>query len=375
VHDLADEPPTVVVIGGDGVGPEVVDEAVATLGEAGFRGSFVEADAGWDCWRSTGVALPGETKRLLERHHLCLFGATTSRPEVETEALARAEGLQAWRSPILELRSGFGLDVSIRPITSFPGNPGNALRRGVDGAVEEAVVDMVIVRQNTEGLYAGLEWRPVPEDVSRALATHPGWKPAWDVGDVALGVRVVTRRATERLVTAAFHQARHRGEARVVLAEKPNVLRATSGLVVEVAEQVALHHPGIELDVRNIDALLAQLVADPASFGVIATTNLFGDLLSDAAAGLAGGLGFAPSANIGDTVAVFEPVHGSAPDIAGRGVANPIAAILAAAMLAEHVGQPEVASRIRTAVGKVVARGGAGGTGTVGDAVRTAIPR
>jgi 3-isopropylmalate dehydrogenase len=365
--------PTVVAVGGDGIGPQVIAEAVATLEEAGFRGSFVEAAAGWDLWRSTGESLPPETLEGIAAHRLCLFGATTSRPAAEAERIALDEGLRPWRSPILELRRRFALDVSLRPVVSFAGQPGNALRRGPDGSVEEVNVDLVIVRQNTEGLYAGVEWRPIPQELVRVLSSHPSWSSTWSTDDTAVGLRIVSSRATERIVEAAFQAALRRGDRRVVLAEKPNVLRATSGLVVEIAEEVAKRHPAVDLEVKNVDALLTQLVADPASLGVIVTTNLFGDLVSDAAAGLVGGLGFAPSANLGDDVALFEPVHGSALDIAAKGVANPTAAILAAAMLAEHVGQPDVATRIRNAVSHAVAAGGAIGTVAMGRAVRSAI--
>jgi 3-isopropylmalate dehydrogenase len=247
------------------------------------------------------------------------------------------------------------------------------LRRTADGRVEEPAVDLVVVRQNTEGLYAGVEWHPIPEDVARALATHKGWDEEWGRQDTAITVRVVTRRAVERLITAAFAEAERRGERRIVLAEKPNVLRATSGLVVDVAREVAQRHEGFELAVRNVDAVLMDMTLQPDAFGVIATTNLFGDLLSDAAAGLVGGPGFAPSANLGQAAAVFEPVHGSAPDIAGQGTANPVAAILSAAMLAEHVDQKAVAGRISNAVAQVVAAGAPTGTRAIGHAIRSAL--
>jgi isocitrate dehydrogenase (NAD+) len=363
----------VVAIGGDGIGPEVTEEAIKTLEHAGFAGSWVEAPAGRAHWLATGEALPDSTLSLVALHGLCLFGATTSGPASETESLARRHRLRPWRSPILHLRQALGLDIALRPARSFPGNPGNAIRLGADGGVEEPAVDLVVVRQNTEGLYAGVEWHPLPEKVAECLAANPRWNNGWNDSDTAITVRVVTRRRIERLVAAAFAQAERRGEDRIVLAEKPNVLRATSGLVVDVAREMANRHQTIELDVRNVDEVLMGLCSRPDAFGVIATTNLFGDLLSDAAAGLVGGPGFAPSANLGESAAVFEPVHGSAPDIAGGGTANPVAAILAAAMLAEHVGQGAVDRRIRTAVERAVAGGLPTGTGAIGRTVRAAL--
>ena len=357
------------MIGGDGIGPEVISEAVGVLDAAGFAGSFVEAGAGWDLWVQTGESLPVATVDLVDRHRLCLFGAITSRPSADADAAASRLGIGTWTSPILELRRRFGLDISLRPAVSFPGNPGNAARRSGDGGFFEPPVDLVVVRQNTEGLYSGVEWTDPPPAVRAALASHPRWTVP-DRERVAVTARVVTARASVHLMDVAFSLAKQRGETEVVLAEKPNVLRATSGLVVEVARETAKSHPGVRVVEMTVDAVLMEMVARPDRFGVIATSNLFGDLLSDAAAGLVGGPGFAPSSNLGERVAVFEPVHGSAPDIAGTATANPIAAILAAAMLADHSGQFDVGTRIRRAVAAAIAAGLADSTSEISRRVR-----
>lgn len=358
-----------VVVGGDGIGPEVTAEAVAVLQAAGFPLGFVEATAGWQAWLDGGVALPAATIDLVEAHRVCLFGAITSHPDGVTAGIS--QGREPWRSPILELRQRFGLDVSVRPARSFPGTPGRVGRRAPDGSSVEPAVDLVVVRQNTEGLYAGIEWTDPPAAVLEALREHPRWR----FGDegLAVGVRVVTRQATERVARAAFDLARRRGEAEVVVAEKPNVLRETSGLVVRIAAEVAGDHPGISLVSMNADAVLMEMVGRPERFGVILTTNLLGDLLSDAAAGIIGGPGYAPSANLGSDTAVFEPVHGSAPDIAGTGAANPIAAVLAAAMLAAHTGFDDTARAIETAVARAIAEGLPEGTAAIGRAIREAL--
>jgi 3-isopropylmalate dehydrogenase len=355
---------SVVVMQGDGIGAAVVPSAVRVLEAAGFDASYVHADIGWSCWRKDGNALPERTLELLAEHKLGLLGAITSKPNDEAEAdlPARLQGhSRAYASPILALRRHFGLDVCVRPCVSIPGNPLNFVRRSADGSIEEPPLRIVVFRQNTEGLYAGVEWTDPPPPVRRALALHPRFAPFASVAgrDLAITVRIVTREACRRILDAAFRHAASHGLSSVTLAEKPNVLRETSGLFADVAREVSRAFPSVALSSVNIDALLLDLSRRPESHRVIVASNLFGDLVSDAAAGLTGGPGFACSANLGDEVAIFEPTHGSAPPHAAFPVpiANPIAAILAAAMLAEHAGAPAVAHRMRRAVDAVVAEG------------------
>jgi len=222
-------------------------------------------------------------------------------------------------------------------------------------------VNAVIFRQNTEGLYAGVEWTHPSKVVRDALATHPKFKffEKTPSEEMALSVRIITRQAAKRIATAAFEYAKKHGCKGVTVCEKPNVLRETSGMMEEVAKEVAKSYPTVKLWSVNIDALTMWLTKNPEEYSVILASNLFGDVISDAFAGLVGGLGFACSGNIGDEVAVFEPTHGSAPKYAELtpSIVNPIATILSAAMMLEHIGETERAQRIDAAVAAVVREG------------------
>jgi 3-isopropylmalate dehydrogenase len=222
-------------------------------------------------------------------------------------------------------------------------------------------VDAVIFRQNTEGLYGGIEWTNPPPQVREALATHPKFKNFAHVPseDMAISTRVFTRNACRRILKAAFEYAEKHGYKSVTVCEKPNVLRETSGMMEEVARAVQKEHPNIQHWSTNIDAQMMWLTKNPEDYGVIVAGNMFGDIVSDAFAGLVGGLGFACSANIGDEVAVFEPTHGSAPkyEKLNPPIVNPIAMILSAVMMLDHIGELEKAQRIRAAVAAVVAEG------------------
>ncbi|MGB3563615.1 MAG: isocitrate/isopropylmalate family dehydrogenase, partial [Thermoanaerobaculia bacterium] len=255
----------------------------------------------------------------------------------------------------------FSLDVCIRPCRSFPGNPLNFIRRSADGGFEEPRVDAVIFRQNTEGMYSGVEWTDPPAKVLEALGTHPKFKAFADApaADLAISTRIFTRIACQRILRAGFEYARKHGYKSVTVCEKPNVLRETSGMMEEEAKKIQTDFPEIELWSTNIDAQMMWLTKNPESYGVIVAGNLFGDIVSDAFAGLVGGLGFAASGNIGEEVAVFEPTHGSAPKYAELDppIVNPIAMILAAAMLLDHIGETDKAARVRDAVAAVVQEG------------------
>ncbi len=259
------------------------------------------------------------------------------------------------------MRQIFNLDVCIRPCRSFPGNPLNFVRQTPDGGHEEPNVDAVIFRQNTEGLYCGIEWTNPPQVVRNALGMHPKYKPFADVpgADMAISVRLFTRNACRRIVRAAFHYAKRHGYPSVTVCEKPNVLRETSGMMEDVAREVHADFPDIKLWSTNIDAQMMWLTKNPEDYSVLVAGNLFGDIISDAFAGLVGGLGFACSGNIGDEVAVFEPTHGSAPKYAELDppIVNPIAMILSAAMLLDHVGEGNSAERVRNAVARVIREG------------------
>jgi len=355
---------TVVTMPGDGIGNQVLPEAIRVLDAVGFEANYVHADIGWECWRNEGNALPKRTIELLRQHKVGLFGAITSKPKKETEAdlipALKGKGLQYF-SPIVSMRQIFNLDICMRPCLSFPGNPLNFIRKRPEGGYEEPKVDVVVFRQNTEGLYAGVEWTNPPQLVRDALATHSKFKPFSSVPgvDLAISVRIITRPAAQRICEAAFRHARTFGYKSVTICEKPNVLRETSGMMEEVAKEVQKQYSEIALWSTNIDAQTMWLTKNPEDYGVIVASNLFGDVISDAFAGLVGGLGFAASGNIGEEVAVFEPTHGSAPKYAELKppIVNPIAMILSAAMMLDHLGETEKATKVRSAIAAVVAEG------------------
>lgn len=354
---------TVITMPGDGIGNQVLPEAIRVLNAVGFEANYVHGDIGWEIWCNEGNALPERTIKLLAEHKLGLFGAITSKPKKAAEAEIKPElrGKFSYFSPIVTMRQRFNLDVCMRPCIGFPDNPLNFIRKKPGGGFEEPQVNVVVFRQNTEGLYAGIEWTNPPAQVRDALATHSKFKPFAGVKgeDLAISVRVITRTAAERICRAAFEHAKKFGYKNVTICEKPNVLRETSGLMEEVAKQVAKDFPGIPLWSTNIDAQTMWLTKNPEDYGVIVASNLFGDVISDAFAGLIGGLGFAASGNIGAEVAVFEPTHGSAPKYAELDppIVNPIAMILSAAMMLDHIGEIEKANFIRQAIAAVVAEG------------------
>jgi 3-isopropylmalate dehydrogenase len=356
--------PTIVIMPGDGIGNQVLPAAIRVLDAVGFEADYVHGDIGWEFWKSEGNALPDRTVELLARYKLGLFGAITSKPKKDADAelspALRGKGF-TYYSPIVTMRQRFDLDTCVRPCIGFPGNPLNFIRKRPGGGFEEPQVNVVVFRQNTEGLYCGVEWTNPPKPVRQALATHAKFKPFANVEgeDLAISVRIITRPAADRICRAAFQWARKYGYKNVTICEKPNVLRETSGMMEDVAKQVAKEFPEIPLWSTNIDAQTMWLTKNPEDYGVIIASNLFGDVISDAFAGLVGGLGFAASGNIGDKVAVFEPTHGSAPKYAELDppIVNPIAMILSAAMLLDHVGENEKAERVRAAIAVVVREG------------------
>jgi len=341
---------TVVTMPGDGIGNQVLPEALRVLKEVGFDADYVHGDIGWDFWCQEGNALPDRTIDLLSKHKLGLFGAITSKPNKEAQAeldpKLKGKGY-VYYSPIVTMRQKFNLDVCMRPCIGFTGNPLNYIRKRVDGGFDEPQINTTVFRQNTEGMYAGIEWTNPPENVRAAIATHAKFKAFAHIPgpDLAVSLRIITRPAARRIVTAAFEYAKRKKFKAVTICEKPNVVRETSGMMEETAKEIQKNYPDIQLWSTNIDAQLMWLNKNPEDYNVIVASNLFGDILSDAFAGLVGGLGFAASGNIGDTVAVFEPTHGSAPKYAELNppIVNPIAMILSAAMMVEHVGEVEKA--------------------------------
>jgi len=359
---------TIVKMPGDGIGKVVLEEAVRVLDSAGFQADYVEGDIGWDFWCREGNPLPDRTIKLLETHKIGLFGAITSKPKdaalSELSAELKDKGL-VYASPIVGLRQHFGLDICVRPCRSYIGNPLNFIRRGKNNSVEEPAIDVVIFRQNTEGLYGGVEWSNPPDQVYQALMTHPkfkknfGWCPK---EELSVSTRIFTRKFTERILRAAFEYAKKYGYKSVTLCEKPNVIRETSGMMYTMAKAIQKSdYPGIELWNTNIDAQMMWLTKNPENYGVIVAGNMFGDIASDGFAGLIGGLGFACSAQFNpDTgIGVFEPTHGSAPKYAGykTSIVNPIAMIESACMMLDYIDENAIAAKIRRAVAAVIEEG------------------
>lgn len=354
----------IVALPGDGIGKTVLPESIKVLEAVGFKAEYVNADIGWDFWCKEGNALPQRTIELLKEHKIGLFGAITSKPkdaaDKELDPSLQGKGY-TYFSPIVGLRQKFNLDICIRPCQSFKGNPLNFIRYGAGNKIEEPVVNTVIFRQNTEGLYCGIEWTNPPKNVRDAFETHPKMKTFSHVPseELAISTRIVTKKASERIIRAAFEYAKNFGYKNVTICEKPNVLRETSGMMFKIGKQIAKEYPDIQLWDTNIDAQMMWLTKNPENYGVIVAENMFGDIISDGFAGLIGGLGFACSANIGEEVAVFEPTHGSAPKYQelNPSIVNPIAMILSACMMLDHIGEKEKSDKIKNAIAKVVEEG------------------
>ena len=301
---------TITIIRGDGIGPEIMEAALYVLDAMDLGLAYEEADAGLVALEKHGDLIPQATMESIQRNRIALKSPLTT----------PVGG--GFSSINVELRKRFDLYANVRPAKSFP----NTKSRFPSG------VDLVTVRENTEGAYSG-EGQQVTED-----------------GATATLIQKVTRKGSERIVRYAFDLARRVGRKKVTVVHKANILKSTSGLFLKVAREVAALYPDIECNEMIVDNCCMQLVMKPEQFDVIVTTNLFGDIISDLCAGLVGGLGLAPGANIGADAAIFEAVHGSAPDIAGKGVANPCALLLAAGQMLDHLGRPDKASALRAAI-------------------------
>jgi 3-isopropylmalate dehydrogenase len=338
---------------GDGVGVETMEATRIVLDAVGFDADYVPADIGWEFWCQEGNALPDRTLEILRNTDAALFGAITSKPKEEAEAelapALRGKGL-VYFSPIVKLRQQFDLHTNLRPCRAYPGNPLNYRED----------IDLVVFRENTEGLYCGVEFHPMPAEVRQVLEkNHPKMKAFAHASneDMAMSTRLFTRRGCQRILRSGFEYAKKFGYKTVTLVEKPNVLRETSGLMMREARKMAKEYAGIELWEANIDAMCMWLIKNPQNYGVLVAGNMFGDIISDLCAQLVGGLGFASAGNIGDSYGVFEPTHGSAPKYAGQNKVNPIANILAAKLMLDHLGEQPLAGKIDSAVAEVIREG------------------
>lgn len=312
----------IALIPGDGIGREVVPAAQRVLEAAGVDAAFIQLEAGFETFQRTGNALPPATLEAARKCDGALFGAVSS-PSVRTPGYA---------SPILTLRKELDLFANVRPARSAP----------VEGSQDG--IDFVIVRENTECLYVKREREE-------------------ENGDRVVAERIITRRASQRVAQAACEIAKQRaalresGKARLTVVHKANVLALSDGLFRTAALDVAAGYPEIEVEEQLVDSMVYRMIREPQRYDVVVAPNLYGDILSDAAAALVGGLGLAPSANVGEHYVLAEPVHGSAPDIAGKGIANPVGAIRAAALLLTHLGQGATAQLIDSAVDAVLESG------------------
>ena len=300
-------------IDGDGIGKEVTEAGVAVLESLDLNFDFIEAEAGRECFDKNGTTIPEETIKIARNAKATLFGAITSTP--------------GQKSPIITLRQELDTYANLRPIKSF---------KGINCLFDD--LDFLIVRENTEGLYSGNETIDETEEKSTAQ-------------------RVITRKASERISRLAFEQAIKLKKESVTCVHKANVLKKTDGVFKESFLKVAKDYPNIRTNDYYVDATAMYLLTKPQEFDVIVTSNLFGDILSDASAGLVGGLGLAPSGNIGDKHGLFEPVHGSAPDIAGNNISNPIAMILSVSMMLEYLNEDYWAEKVRIACENVLEKG------------------
>ncbi len=339
----------IAVLPGDGVGKEVIEAAMIVLDEIALDAEYMYGDIGWEFWRREGNPLPERTIELMKQTDCALFGAITSKPKEEAQKELAPElqgkGLQYY-SPIVRLRQLFDLYANVRPAKAYKGNPLNY----------KDDINITVFRENTEGLYSGVEYYPVPEEIDNAFKEHPRYQKFLGE-DKAISLRIISRKGAERIIRAAFEYAKDNNLKNVTVVEKPNVLRETSGLFVRVAREIHEEYPDIEMWETNIDAQAMWLVKNPEKYDVLVTSNLFGDIISDLASQLVGGLGFAASGNIGDNYAVFEPVHGSAPKYAGQYKVNPIATIRAVRMMLDYLGEKEKAARLERAIEEVIAEG------------------
>jgi len=327
----------IVLLPGDGIGPEVIAAAREALTALHLDWDFTECGIGYGEYQRSGSPLPDSTLQAIRQADAALFGAVTTPPNIPN-----------YFSPVVRMRQALDLYANLRP------------NRSIQHPSSRPGVDLLIVRENTEDLYSGVE--RLEDDGSRAVTE-----------------RVITRKGSERILRKAFDMARQLGRKTVHVVHKANVLRQTCGLFRAVALEAAKDYPDLTMREMLVDTCAMELVRAPEQFEVIVTTNLFGDILSDEACMLVGGLGVAASGNIGENAAVFEPVHGSAPALAGTGKANPTAAFFAAAMMLEYLGEKEQAVRLRTAVETCIAEGQVtpdlGGTLTMNEMTRAVISK
>jgi 3-isopropylmalate dehydrogenase len=338
---------------GDGIGVDVLEATRIVLDKLELDAEYICGDIGWEYWCKEGDAFPARTIELLKNVDAAMFGAITSKPvkAAEAELIPELMGTGLiYRSPIVRMRQLFDLYICLRPCKAYPGNPLNYRED----------IDLVVFRENTEDLYSGVEFNPVPQELADVLGRQSKQFAAFKdlpVDQYAISAKVVSRKGSERIIRAAFEYARKYGRRRVTVIHKANVVRATEGLFLEIAKEISTEYPEIKMDDANVDAMCMWLVKNPQDYEVLVATNMFGDIISDLSSQLVGGLGFGCSGNIGQKLAVFEPSHGSAPKYAGLYKVNPIAAILSAKMMLDWLGESEKAAGLEQATAAVIHEG------------------
>lgn len=354
----------IAVLPGDGVGNDVMDAAKIVLDAIELDAEFINGDIGWEFWKKEGNPLPDRTIALLKETDCCLFGAITSKPnedaQKELDPVLRNQGF-VYTSPIVRLRQEFNLHTNVRPCKAYQGNPLNY----------RDDIDLVVFRENTEDLYAGVEFRPVPKLVFDALMTHKKMKKFANIplDEIAISCRIFTKKACQSIIRQGFEYAKEHKRKSVTIVEKPNVIRETSGMMIEEARKIAKEYPTIKYQETNVDAMCMWLVKNPQDYDILVSSNMFGDIISDLAAQLVGGLGFASSGNIGDNYAIFEPTHGSAPKYAGMYKVNPMAMLLTIKLMLDWLGEKKPAKKLEASIGAVIRDGAVktydvGGTNT-----------
>ncbi len=331
----------ILVLPGDGIGPEVCDTVIPVLEQFNLPLELSYGEVGWECWKSNGDPIPPVTWEKIKKSDAILLGAITSKGK-EAAQRELASHLQSqnltYVSPVIQLRQKLSLYANIRPFRYIAGST--------------ASFNGCVIRENTEGLYAGLDFRGVSDGVKSWLR-HPNLEK-YGPAEAAWSVRLQIRLGLERLFRLAFVYAQRKGLGRVTFADKPNVMRESGQFAKEIFDEVAADFPTIEAEIHNVDAVALWLVKKTQHFGVIVAENMFGDILSDLVAGIMGGLGLAPSANIGDGTAYFEPVHGSAPRLVGKEKANPAAMFYTVSLLLDYLNFKEEACRIMYTVDQVI---------------------
>lgn len=305
----------ICVIEGDGIGHEVIPAAIKVLNALGLEADYTYAKAGYACYKECGTSIPDETLVLVRQSNATLFGAVTSPPNIPN-----------YKSAIITLRRELKTWANLRPSYPFPSQIARPIKKKVD---------LVIVRENSEDLYVGKE-------------------KLIDNGETAIAERIITKKGSERIIKYAFEYAQQNNRKKVTLIHKANILRVSDGLFLRTFEQLAKNYPGIQANEMLVDSASMRLITHPENFDVIVTSNMFGDILSDEVAGLNGGLGLAASANIGSTNAMFEPVHGSAPDIAGKHMANPLATFYSCCMMLDWLKEKDLSKKLQHAIDECI---------------------